>query len=89
MSKWAVYREYWSVSVPFWQKPTSLGTKTIPESYISDFSILSIFGAHSAGIHVCSLRHQASILSVFLKMEGCFFGFGKRFCFHVKELARS
>ena len=89
MSKWVEHREYWSVSVPVWQKPTSLGTKTIPESYISDFSILSIFGAHSAAIHAFSLRHQASILSVFLKIEGWFFGIGKRFCFHVKELARS
>ena len=82
-------RQFWPVAVVFWHKSTSLGTKTIPYITFYDFRFLSTFGAHNAAIHAFSLRHQASILSVFLKMEGWFFGFGKRFCFHVKELARS
>ena len=53
------------------------------------FSILSIFGAHFAPIHVFQLRHEASILMVFLKIGGWIFEIGKLFYVHVKELARS
>ena len=62
-----MYFCFWSDSVVLWQKPTSLGTKKMTESYNSDFSILSIFGAHNTSNLVFRLLHAADFWWFFLK----------------------
>ena len=57
------------------------------ESYNSDFSILSFFGAHNSSNHVFRLLHARLFLMVFVRMDDLFFRGEFSFYFRLKELA--